>query len=401
MTELFGLSPRAIFLIGFTAAVALFMYLDRHKVQRHVILFYRRTERGIEYIDMIAKAAPRFWRFYGWAAAVIGIISVPAALALIGYTFYDMVQTQSLEQGPSLVLPGTTDQPQFQAGVSFIPAEYWVIGIAILMFVHEMSHGIIARTEGFEINSVGWVVLGIIPGAFVEPKGEKMLPGPDGEIEHDSTTGMWEQGNWKSRIKVLAGGSFANYITAGIFLLISTAIVGAVATGSGVIYNAQEGYPAAQAGMTNGTLYSVDGIEIENLNDLQQASSQLEINETVDVNTSEGEFTLVTTQHPNNQGDGYIGVQVGQTQVIKEQYEEYRGGLIWFTTMLSTIALLNFLIGVFNMLPIKPLDGGLIVETLITEFIGEENLSYLHAVSLMGWTLLLGTILLSLTIGSL
>jgi len=153
--------------------------------------------------------------------------------------------------------------------------------------------------------------------------------------------------------------------------------------------------------MNNGTLYSIDGMQIENIGDLRKASDQLEINETVKVNTSEGVFTVVTTQHPQDAEKGYIGVSIGQTTVVKEEYEEYSPFLIWLTTGISTVALLNFLIGVFNMLPIKPLDGGLIVETLITEFIGEENLSYLHAVSLMGWTLLLGTILLTLTIGSL
>lgn len=395
-----GLSPRAIFLIVFAGLLAILIFLDRDKVQRHFILFYRRTENGIEYIDLIARSAPRFWKFYGLAAAIVGIISVPAALALIGYTFFNMVNTRSLEEGPSLVLPGTTDQPQFQAGVSFIPAEYWVIGIAILMFVHEMSHGIIARAEGFELNSVGWIVLGIIPGAFVEPKGEKMLPGPDGEIESDgAVTGMWEQGDWKSRIKVLAGGSFANYLTAGVFLLLSMGIVGVVASNSGVIYTAQNGFPAKQAGMNNGTLNYVDGMKIDDLKDLQEASDQLEVNQTIDVRTSEGNFSMVTVEHPTNSGDGYIGIQVGQTQVIKDQYEEYRSGLVWFTTMLSTIALLNFLIGVFNMLPIKPLDGGLIVETFITEFSGEHNLKFLHSFSLMGWALLLGTIVLSLIVG--
>ena len=394
MIDTFGLQPREIFLIAFTLLIGGLIFLDRKKVNRHFILFYRRTKRGLEYIDMVARAAPRFWNAYGWAGAFVGFFSIIGALAMIVYTFVLMFQTRSLEQGPSLVLPGTTSQPQFQAGVSFIPAEYWVIGIAILMFVHEMSHGIVARIEGFEINSVGWVVLGIIPGAFVEPKGENMLPGDNGE-SGPSSGAMWEQGNWKSRIKVLAAGSFANYVTAIVFILLSMGIVSAVSTDSGVLYNAEEGLPAANAGMDNGTLYQIDNITINDLSDLQRASDQLRVNQTVDVWTSEGNFTMITVEHPNKD-TGYIGINVGQTTLVKEGYEEERGFLIWFTGLLSTIALLNFLIGLFNMLPIKPLDGGLIVETLITEFSTEDNLKYLHGFSTIEWVALMGTVVVSI-----
>ena len=397
MNEILGLQPRAVFLLIFAALVGIVLFIDRKKVNRHFIFFYRRTRRGIRYIDQIARAAPQLWRAYGWGSFGLSFLSIVGSLGVIIYTFYTMFQTQSLSQGPSLVLPGTGAEPEFQAGISFIPAEYWVIGIAVLMFVHEMSHGIVARAEGIEVSSVGWFVMGIIPGAFVEPKGEKMMPG--GEDLKSVVPGIKvDDASWKSKIKVFGAGSLANYITGAAFVLLATGLVGAVSTNSEVYYNAQDGLPAAQAGMDNGTLKQINNVTINDVTDLQRASDQLEINQTVDVWTSEGNFTMIAGENPDGDG-GYIGILVGQRQILKEQYEPNRGFLLWFVTLLNMVGLLNILIGIFNMLPAKPLDGGLIVETLIQEFSDEKNVKYLDQFSTLIWIVMLGTVVVAIAFG--
>lgn len=380
--------PRLVFLILFVAGLAAFLYWDRKNVERHFILFYRRTDRGIELIDRIAKKAPRFWNAYGWAGVVTGILSIIISFALIAHVMVRMLTTGSTAEGPSLVLPGLVSENQFQAGVSFVPVEYWVIGIGILMVVHEMSHGIVARVEDFEINSVGWIVLGILPGAFVEPKGEKMLPGDDTEGIGESSGGIWEQGNWKSRIKVLSAGSFANYVTAVVFILLAAGASSAVAMPGDVVYSAQEGLPAAEAGMNNGSLYEINGETINTPEDVSRMNIQ--VGQEVTVWTSEGNFTMTAIEQEGREG-GYIGIQVGQGSVIKEEYSEYQTGLQWLISGLFTIGLLNLMIGLFNMLPIKPLDGGLIVDTLLDRF-APERISFLNHFSLIGWALLLTAI---------
>lgn len=390
------ITPRLIFLIVFVGGLAAFLYWDRDKISRHYILFYRRTKRGIVFIDRIAKKSPRFWNLYGWAGVVTGFLSLGVATVLIGQSFFKMLSTKSVEQGPGLVLPGLVSQNQFQAGVSFIPVEYWVVGVGILMFVHEMSHGIVARTEGFEINSVGWIIFGILPGAFVEPKGENMLPGD--ESNQDDTTGMWEQGNWKSRLKVLGAGSFANYITGAIFLLLATGMTSAITGPSPVYYQADKGLPAYDSGMRNGSLVEVNDQKIESVNDLISVSNSIEVNQTVDVWTSEGNFSVKAIKKEGRDG-GYIGIRVTQANTLKEPYDQYQGLLQWFTSMIFTVGLLNILIGLFNMLPIKPLDGGLMAETLIKEF-AEDRMHYLHTLSLVGWALLLGSIVTAILFGA-
>ncbi|MFB6144510.1 MAG: site-2 protease family protein [Candidatus Nanohaloarchaea archaeon] len=387
------ITPRLIFLIAFVTGLAAFLYWDREKVTRHYIIFYRRTERGLDFIDRVAKKMPRFWKHYGTAAAISGIASVVVSAVLIGGVIKKMIVTRSVENGPSLLLPGLVSQNQFQAGVSFIPVEYWVIGVGVLMFVHEMSHGIVARAEDFELNAVGWVVMGILPGAFVEPKGENMLPGDDADA---SSGGMWDQGSWKSRLKVLGAGSFANYLTAALFLLSGVAVSGAVTQSGGtqLVYSAQPGFPAYEQGMRQGILQQVNGVNVSTIAQFRDAAGNISVGENVSFTTSEGEFT-VTAIDKKDEAGGYIGIRYGEVQntVVKPEFERFQGGLQWFVSLLWTVGLLNLMIGLFNMLPIKPLDGGLMAETLIERYLGEEKIGYLDSFSGFGWLVILGSVI--------
>jgi len=60
--------------------------------------------------------------------------------------------------------------------------------------------------------------------------------------------------------------------------------------------------------------------------------------------------------------------------------------------LLFTVAFLNFAIGLFNMLPIVPLDGGLTVQALVERFIGQDKVKYVGSFSLAMWAVLILTI---------
>jgi len=387
-------NPRLIFAVLLTGFIAAVLWWDRENVERQFILFYRRTDKGLDLVNRIASKFPRLWRIYGNIGVLTGLISIVLAFGMVAYTFYFMADTGSTEGGPAMILPGLESETEWQAGATFVPIEYWVIAIAVLMVVHEMSHAIVARREGFEINSVGWLVLGILPGAFVEPKGENMLPGSDSDSSESHT--VWEGGDWKSRLRVLCAGSFANYLTALVFVLMAfgltlaasevtdDAVIGVqlLQGEEGIEYIAAENQSAYAAGMRNGTLHTIDSVEIESIEDIESATENLEIGQEIVIEGSEGDFT--------------VEVGEGEVREVRESLEPYQTPLQWFTSMLTTVALLNFLIGLFNMVPIKPLDGGLSVETLITEYWSSEKVSYLNKFSLVTWVLLLGTIVLVL-----
>jgi membrane-associated protease RseP (regulator of RpoE activity) len=156
-----------------------------------------------------------------------------------------------------------------------------------------------------------------------------------------------------------------------------------------VSYSAQQGFPTYESGMRNGTLYELNGTNLRNVSSPQELSekvgnfsSGLDPGETVSVLTSEGSFTLEADSR--------------EVDRLKPSLEQYGGTINWFASGLETIALLNILIGLFNMLPIKPLDGGLAAETLISRYAGERFVPALNKVSTAGWGLLLVSLAASL-----
>ena len=381
-------NPRMIFLIAITLGITAYLYIERKKFDREGIAFLRRTEKGIDTIDRIAKRFPRFWKLYAGVGVITGFLSIIGSFGSITYGLFQSILTRSVENGPSLVLPGAVSQNQFQAGVSLIPVEYWITGVAATVVVHELSHAIVAKLEGFNIKSIGYGFLAIIPIGFVEPEGDESL-------ENGIAEAGWTGGDWKSRIKVLCAGSFANYVTAGIFVLLALGFTAAITTtmSTGYIgisvydnqsigYQAQEGYPAAESGLTNGTLYSINDQEINSLEDLRNVSNSIQPGEEVTMNTSEGVQT----------------VTAGEQRIsrIKSGLTDYRAGLSWFINLLFTIAFLNFAIGLFNMLPIVPLDGGLTLQTLVERYLGEDKVKYVGTFSIAMWALLILTIAVSI-----
>ena len=415
-----GINPRFLFLIISVALIGFLIYRDRENVQRESILFYRRTDKGLDLIDKIAKRFPRFWNFYGWTSLFVGIMTIPFIVFNIVLSFSQMFQSGGTTGGPSLVAPGLSAETTFQSGISFIPVEYWVLGIGVLMIVHEMSHGIVARAEDMELNSVGWIVLGIIPGAFVEPKGENMLPekgdkeeNKDEEIDDDdgseASSGHWDQGSLSSQLKVLAAGSFANYITALVLTGLALLLFVNITAPSGVSYLAQDNLSASEAGMTNGTLYSIDDQKLRYGSEVKEALQNYEVNDTILANTSEGSYN-VTLMERN--GSAHMGVLIytsegllgdfidmlNNNREIKDQYSSYEGFLSWTLSGLQVIALLNLLIGLFNMLPVRPLDGGQIVAALTDKY-WEDSTEVFNYLSVFVWILLLGSVALSIVSG--
>jgi membrane-associated protease RseP (regulator of RpoE activity) len=262
------------------------------------------------------------------------------------------------------------------------------------MFFHEMSHAIVARAEDFEINSVGWVVIGILPGAFVEPKGDQMLE--EGEVTEANTssdTGLWDQGNWKSRLKVLCAGSWANYIIGGIFILGFFGM-----TQTSLIYNVQDDFPAQKAGMNNGTILEINGDSVSTTDQLLDSLENVSVGDEVDFRTSEGNFTVEAVEHPEGEEGGYVGIRFGENRSSVFEDFAYPGFMAWFIGLIGTIAFLNLAIGLFNMLPAKPLDGGQVVDTFVREFKGDEYVHYVNKFSLLVWLVILGTLVGSIVV---
>ncbi len=353
--------------IAFIAIVAVLLYRDRRKVKLQGIMFIRRTKKGIEIIHSITDSAPRFWNFLG----VLGIIiSVPALI--IGSAFLAFngaaIAKGEVREGVRLVLPAPTGEANLQPGFLFLPWWVWLIGILSVVVPHEIFHGIMCRTEKIRIKSVGWVLLAIIPGAFVEPD-EKQL----------------KRAKRSVKLKVYAAGSFANFLLAGIMLLVMLLSFNALFQPDGAPFVANESSVFSKN--LSGILLSIDGKSIASSNEFRQILSSYSPGDSVRVSVTEGvrvvpkvsttsfmspvlvadgtnvtEYTVVLKENPESEGRPYLGVAVPQIDSVRNS------GFVPLYSLFFWIFVLNLGIGIVNILPIKPLDGGLFFEEIVGRF---------------------------------
>lgn len=228
----------------------------------------------------------------------------------------------------------------------FIPIGYGIIALIILLTSHEISHGILSYVHKIKLKSTGLLTFGIIPiGAFVEPDEEKMKK---------------EEGYKRMHIYVM--GSFANFIVAIIGVLLITMLVSAA-------YNPDNGILVTGV-INNSPAYGVlsEGMIIHKIDNKSpwKVLQNLSPNKTTILETNEGNKTIITGQHPTIKGRGYIGITYSVP--INKGLEGFKDFIHILLELLKWIVLLNFLVGVTNLMPISPFDGGKMIEEIIASF---------------------------------
>jgi membrane-associated protease RseP (regulator of RpoE activity) len=342
-----------ISVLAFAAVLVLLLWLDRKNVKRESILLLRRTTRGKRLIERIGQGAPRFWKAVGTTGVVAGFAaSVFMFYLLLVQTW--LLATGAVQFGPGLLLPSPTPELQVGPGYFGVPFWFWIISIAVLALVHEGMHGIIAASENVRIRSLGWGVLAVLPLAFVEPDEEQLK----------------KEKPWK-QMRVFAAGSFSNFLTAFAVLVIAGWAVGAAfVPGGGVGFSSYvAGLPAQQSNLT-GYIMSIDGAAVRDASDLEGILGSIAPGTNITITTLAGgqerAFHLTTAASPDNASRSFIGISgVYNHAELRDSLEPWSGAVYFFTGtpdnfmgLLSWLFLINLFVGLFNLLPIGPLDGG-------------------------------------------
>jgi membrane-associated protease RseP (regulator of RpoE activity) len=131
-----------------------------------------RTQRGKGTIEAIAKAR-RFWNAFGDAGTVLTILGMVAMTLLFAFTLVFSLtpnnQVEPLGASEILVIPGVNP---------FVPLWYGLIALIVTLVVHEGGHGILARANGMRVKSLGLLVAVVPIGAFVEPDEDDLKAAP-------------------------------------------------------------------------------------------------------------------------------------------------------------------------------------------------------------------------------
>ncbi len=270
----------------FVIILALIVYKDRKNFSRDSIFLLRKTRRGREFLKRLSDSFPRFWTHAGTLGAIASLLASAYGFLLLLNLFVKSFFAEKAVGGMAVLLPTPTSSPVIVPGVMGVPFWYWIISIALLVIVHEGSHGIQAVRAKVPIKSLGWGILAIIPLAFVEPD-EKLL----------QKKKTWPQ------LRVFGAGSFANFVLAGVVFVILALLSSSILVASGVeYYGTVENYSAYENNMT-GKIISMDGSEIRTAQDLSDVLEEAETGETVRVVTENGTgeriYTLTTGEPPD------------------------------------------------------------------------------------------------------
>lgn len=326
-------------------------------IQGIVVLF--KTERLHDIIDKIARKAPRFWKAYMNIGIIVGFFLMIIMFVAIIWSLQLMFEMPTV----SLILPGV-DIP---GSPIYIPFVTGFLALATVLVIHEGGHGILARVEGVAIDSVGLLLMIIIPGAFVEPNEEEL-----------------KKINGISKLRVYFAGPMFNMGLAAIGLILMICVSGFLASEDMYTTDGMEISSVVPASPSEGVL--ADGMIIKAINNqtvtntssYSKIMNRNKIGENVSVTTDSGTYTIQAEANPNNSSKAYIGIRAtAHTIVSPEARSKYGTFIPWFLTELKEflylVFLLNFSVGTFNLLPMKPLDGGLILEEIVNYRITDER----------------------------
>ncbi len=210
-----------------------------------------------------------------------------------------------------------------------------LIGLGIVIFIHETGHFIAAKLSGIEVEafSLGWgqpffryqyrgteYRLSVLPfGGYCKLKGEQTLPGDDGEVRSTEEGSLFSVAPWK-RIATFAAGPFSNLLFS-IFILSLIWLTGfstptfdnRIALISDYAYygNTDHVYPADTAELKSGDrITDIDGHKVLHYRDIQELigmSPGVPVSITVNRNGTDIQKTI-TPELNKETGTGMIGV---------------------------------------------------------------------------------------------
>jgi membrane-associated protease RseP (regulator of RpoE activity) len=342
-----------------------------------------------------------FLRLYGtFGVLMVVLVSVFITAMLVISLRYTLIlqpePTGIYKPQNILLLPGINE---------YVPSTIAVwLAFIITITVHEFGHGFLCRVENITVKGMG-VLLAVIPiGFFVEPDEEEL----------EKTRGMP-----KAR---MFGAGITNNLVVGFccFVLMVLLIGVAVPTTEPVIHGIYKGYPAFGAGVQQGSVVKmINGIPVATKEDVAGILNATKPGEpitlTVEKDASISDYTLVLATWPAelSRPSGFMGIQyydgvaIGQSiagmlsplgflqflvipfdtsanaQFLRilafdspdEQYYQVPFEGFWGVVhLLFWCGWININVGIFNALPMIPLDGGYILKEGVDRLLDRGDL---------------------------
>ena len=372
-TALFGILAYIIYIgkldvIIFYSVVLFLIFLKRKKFDAQGIVLLYKSKVGLKSMDQMAKKFPKILNVLAWVGIVLGFI----LMLLISYYLIDnaikLVIVPDTMPGVAPILPGIP----IPGSPIDLPLWYGLISIFITVVVHEFAHGVIARLHKIKVKSSGLFFMGPIIGAFIEPDDK----GLDKSKTHH-------------KLGVLGAGPFSNVLLGGLVLLIITFLIGPLFSNllieDGANIGVLENTPAFEANLQTGMVINrINDVDIIYYEDLYSFLNNTNPGDEINIHVSDEIFTVVLDNHPERNNTGYLGVNAIQNYNFDEKYELMLGSfilnlLIILRDFLVWLFIISLGVGVANLIPFGPADGGKMLYYILLKYYDEEKAKKISA----------------------
>lgn len=336
---------------------------DRVEASPIYIIF--RTRALNNYLVEAPKNHPRATKVVSHILLAVYPGLVLLFFALFGSNLLNLIRRPTEASQVSIVIPGLT--------IGLSDAPYLIAALFVAIVVHEFAHAIIGSSQGIPIKSVGVGLFLSLGFALVEFDEEG-----------------FKKAERRSKIRAVAAGPAANVILAAIIVFIF--YIGLAGTPGGIIAITTS-QPASSYIHPWDVIVRINGTAITSDQAFRAYMVTVRPGQILEVHTLEGVFLIMAGTNPLNSSRGFLGVSASN-------YFSRLGFLgarssYYLIFLMNWINMVNMSLAIVNVAPITPLDGGKIID----EVLSGTNASIVGAVKVaifsMTAVILLGNFILS------
>ncbi len=394
-----------LYLIGWIALFTLIFFLTRKSWRREGIFLLLPTKKGANFIKQFGQKHSKFFKLFGNISIVIGLVCgvimvYLLILNLIIYFSYPEIAGPAVK----IMLPFEVDSPY----VLSIPWHIFLISVVLLLIFHELAHAFVAVSQKIKVNELGLAFIGPFPaGAFTAPDEEQVA----------KTTIL-------NRMRIFAAGSGANILIVGVltFVLLFFFTTTHNIEPQGILisnYTYCENNTICNPSLENLNLSQnivIQGLrannQIYNISDfasLRETASKFEPGQSATMLTSNGEheFSFIKNSQTNATNIGITFSLLSDKNTLAMNVVNYFNSHLNLPLLkygyyaptfennlfflLCWLFVINLFVGLFNLLPLKPLDGGYLYEDALKLLV--KNAKVVHYLKLTIYLFVFGLLL--------